>query len=413
MKPVAVLLALFCLLGSAFAEPLEATAVERTAGITQQLPGVELAQGISQITGTAVSPLLGVTSIGAWRYFRSPAAERARLPWFCQPPAWCVGFVLLGLCFLKDLLGTAAPTLIKKPLDLVELFENKLSAIIAGSAVIPILAAELVRQSQAAGAGPSAALPPDIHFAAVPFLVGAPAAVTTVLAAVLAVGGFLLVWLACHAINVLIALSPFTMVDSALKMVKAGLLTLVTAGALVNPWIGVAVCMVILLVAGLIAPWAFRLTVFGTVFATDVFRFRFFGQATQSALSEPAGFTARPFAGVPVRTLGRLIRPGEGQLAFQYRPWLVLSPRMVSLPAGTFALSKGLLCPVMMHREEPGDRSRSVFQLLPRYCSQESTIATHLGIDNVQDGGVRKGLKAVRVWLLDTLGFGRRRLVEG
>ena len=42
--------------------------------------GVELAEAVSQSTGIAISPLLGVSSIGAWTWFRSSEAQRAGLP---------------------------------------------------------------------------------------------------------------------------------------------------------------------------------------------------------------------------------------------------------------------------------------------------------------------------------------------
>lgn len=33
------------------------------------LPGIGLAEGISEITGVAISPLLGVSTVGAWKYW--------------------------------------------------------------------------------------------------------------------------------------------------------------------------------------------------------------------------------------------------------------------------------------------------------------------------------------------------------
>src|SRR4051812_12295870 len=91
----------------------------------ERLPGVSLAQGISEITGVAISPLLGASAIGAWRYFHASEAGRHALPWFCHPLVWGTGLLLSALCFAKDAVGTAAPPLVKKPLDIAELFESK------------------------------------------------------------------------------------------------------------------------------------------------------------------------------------------------------------------------------------------------------------------------------------------------
>ena len=418
MKPALMLLfAVFAFLGSAGAEPLVPVTREPLSPVTREpiaqisypLSGIELAEGIAQITGTAISPLLGVSSVGAWRYYRTPSEEREQLPWFCHPIAWGIGFALLGLCFLKDVAGTAAPTLLKKPFDFAELFEDKLSALIAGSAFIPFIAAEMARHSQLSSPETSAALLPEMHLAAMPFLAGASATAITALVTAIAVVAFFLVWLSCHAINVLIALSPFTLVDTALKLLKAGLLSLVTATAFVNPWLGVAICFGIVLIAGLVAPWAFRLTLFGSVFSTDLFRFRLFGRTSRSDLAGPRVFVARRFNSIPARTMGRLVREEEERLVFRYRPWLVLPARDAELPAGSFALSKGLLCPVLLHGQEADARTRTILLLLPRYCSQETAIAEHLRIADVRDGAVVRGFKAIGNWMADAVGVGGRK----
>src|SRR5262245_50315967 len=125
MKALRIVL-LVVLVGAAAALAAAETTQLRS---TERLPGVDLTEGISQITGVAISPLLGVSALGAWRYYRTPASQRERLPWFCHPLAWGAGFALLALCFLKDTVGVATPALLKKPLDMAELFENKVSAL--------------------------------------------------------------------------------------------------------------------------------------------------------------------------------------------------------------------------------------------------------------------------------------------
>ena len=71
--------------------PGSSTASAPRAVSTDRLPGVDLAQGISQLTGVAISPLLGVSAVGAWRYHHTPEASRHLLPWFCSPYAWGLG----------------------------------------------------------------------------------------------------------------------------------------------------------------------------------------------------------------------------------------------------------------------------------------------------------------------------------
>src|SRR5512135_2330037 len=73
-------------------------------------PGTELAHAISEITGVAISPLLGVSAVGAWKYLHAQTPqERDRLPWFAQPWFWIPALLLVTACFLKDTVGITAP----------------------------------------------------------------------------------------------------------------------------------------------------------------------------------------------------------------------------------------------------------------------------------------------------------------
>src|SRR3954471_7111864 len=110
LLPLMVLALGVCGVSAAPEQPAPAKAADAA-----RLPGVALAEGISQVTGVAISPLLGTSAMGAWRYYRTPAEFRDRLPWFCHPAAWGFCFGLLALCFLKDTFGAAAPSILKKP----------------------------------------------------------------------------------------------------------------------------------------------------------------------------------------------------------------------------------------------------------------------------------------------------------
>ena len=73
-------------------------------------PGIAAAETLSQVTGIAISPLLGVGAVGAYRYIQTPSAQRAKLSWYAQPWFWGPALLIVGLCFLKDALGPAVPT---------------------------------------------------------------------------------------------------------------------------------------------------------------------------------------------------------------------------------------------------------------------------------------------------------------
>ena len=50
------------------------TVAASDASLARSTPGVEAAQAISTLTGVAISPLLGVGGIGAWKWWKAPAA---------------------------------------------------------------------------------------------------------------------------------------------------------------------------------------------------------------------------------------------------------------------------------------------------------------------------------------------------
>jgi hypothetical protein len=380
-----------------------ASAVERVPEREQRLPGVELAQGITELTGVAISPLLGVTAVGAWRYYQASSEQRAMLPWFCHPMFWATSLGLLGVCFLKDLFGTAAPPLLKKPLDVLELFENKLSALVACAGFIPFLFSQLGPQGWGApGALLETSGPP---LACLTFL-GASWLDLRLLLLPLAIVWFTTVWLACHAINVLIVLCPFGFVDALLKLFKTFLLGTVVGSSFISPLLGAGVSLAILLVALLVAPWAFRLTAFGTIFGLDVL-FPARGRRKVKP-AEPHAFLARPMAGAPVRTYGRLARSADGAITFTYRPWLVLPSRSITVPAQDAALAKGLLFPSIVHRAPERDREFLTVMLLPRYRSHEEAISTHFAISEIRETPLVRGWRAVRAWLGGTVGGVRR-----
>ncbi len=366
---------------------------------TDRLPGVDLAEGLSQLTGVAISPLIGTSAIGAYRYFRTPAAGRPALPWFCHPATWGLGLSVVSLCFLKDLVGPAAPTLVKKPLDFAELFEDKLSALIACSAFVPFVAAQVTRHLPDPA---SATASVDTEFVVSAGLPLDPRIIAVPISMVL----FALAWMTGHAVNVLVAFCPFGIVDSLLKLGKAAVLGILTITAMINPFLGAAVALAVLVLAIMLAPWAFRLTVFGTLFGLDVLFAKRAGERARP--TRPHAFLARAIDRIPVRTYGRLARDQEGSVTFTYRPWLVGLRRRVPLPAGDVTVVRGVIFPSLYHSPNAVGRRRVAVVFLPRYRKHEETIGTHFALA-VEDGPVVKSFRAMRQWLRDTASFGKEK----
>lgn len=362
----------------------------------EYLPGVALTQGVTEITGVAVSPLLGVSGVGAWRYWNTPSAKRGELPWYAQPWAWGTGLGLLSLCFLKDSLGTAVPGLLKKPLDMVELFENKLSALVASGAFVPLVAQEMAAHLQAERAievpTASLAFPGTAMIDFSWFMVPA------------AIFAFLSVWVCSHAVNVLIILSPSSLLDAGLKLMRTGLLALVGVLYLIAPWLAAGLCLVIIAFAVWLAPAALRLMIFGMRYAADIlmpWRGR-----RRAKPEEPQVFTLGRMPGLPPRTGGRLVLLEDGGLAFRHRRACVLHQRTVRLPEGSLHVEKGLFAPSLIHQAGSGSEARLLL-FLPRHRGQEESIVRNLKLHGVRDHAVARGFAALKGWLVGMLRRGK------
>jgi hypothetical protein len=354
-------------------------------------PGVEAAQAISTITGVAISPLLGVSGVGAWKYFHTAPAKRAKLPWYAQPWFWVPAMLVVLLAFVKDTFGTALPTAVKKPFDVAEAIENKISGLVAAGAFVPLIAAIFTATGGDDGAFYSNAglamvnLTPLLNVLTVPF----------------AIVAFVVVWMVSHVINVLILISPFTTVDAALKSARLFLLSTVAGTAFLNPYVGAVWSLIIILVCFLLVGWSFRLMIFGSVFTWDMLTLR----KTRFTVDPEKNwvFTAREIGKTPIRTYGKLSRGEEGQLVLRYRPWLILPRRSLTLPPGKYAVGRGLFYSEIIQVD-----AREILPavtLPPRYRTHEEELSSFYGLAGVQDVGAVKGCKALWSWLKELFGF--------
>jgi len=350
-------------------------------------PGAEFAKNLSVLTGVAITPLLGTSAYGAVKWWKAPQTERAKLPWFAQPWFFIPALLLVGVCLLKDTAGTALPTAMKKPLDIAEAVENKVSGIVATGAFVPFL---MLMTKDAAG-GPEAMLS-SMGVASAGF-----SGLLHYLLLPVSMIAFFLVFLASNAINVLIILSPFTTVDAALKGARLAVLGTVTASAWANPWIGAAWALIIILISYFIAGWSFRLSHFGFIFVWDFFTFRrarFTPDPKENKL-----FLGRQIDKVPARTYGRLSLNEAGRLVLKYRPWLVLPPRTLVLPDAKYAVGKGLFFTEILQLKD--DDTQTALLLPPRYRGDEEKLVSIYGLTDVRPIGLHAGW----VWLKESLGF--------
>lgn len=357
-----------------------------------------MAETVTAITGMAISPLLGTGGYGAYRYFTTAEEQRGSLPWFAKVGFWLPALLIVGACAAKDALGAALPPGWKKPLDILETVENQATGLVAAGAVVPFTLTSLsgmifsgggVASGSASGLMPSGLA--SIQVAAIDF-----SWLLNLLTIPFGVAVFVVVWMAAHAINVLILISPWGAIDAVLKVARTGVLGLLTVTSAIDPEIAALMSLGLILLAWLVAGWAFRLTIFGSAFCYDFFtwRRRRFEVAPDANKVFSAGkLTVQK---VPLRTYGRLVKGEAGQLEFVFKPWLVMPEKRVTVenPA-ELVVGRGMVFS-LIQREDGG-----VFFLPPRYRTHEEDLAAAYGFRGVEPAGLRKAWG----WIAETMGF--------
>jgi hypothetical protein len=349
-----------------------------TTPAPSKAPGAVVAQQISLLTGIAISPLLGSSGYGCYLYFKTLPEERATLPWFSQMWFWLPGLLICAVCFIKDTAGNALPTVVKKPFDIIDAFEHKISGLVATGAVVPFI------MMMTKDASVPQALLSSMGVAALDF-----SWLYNLFIIPVSMIAFFFVFMASNAISVLIILSPFTTVDAALKGVRLLLLGTIAGTALANPWVGLAWALFIIIASYFISGWSFRLSHFGASYMWDFFSFRrrwFKPKAARNRM-----FLGRRINKVPARSYGTVFRDEKGLLTFKYRPWLILPERLMTLPEGQYAVGKGLVNSEILKIE--GEKARTVFLLPPRYRDHEAELVSIYGLVDVRPIGLSAAVK--------------------
>lgn len=353
-------------------------------------PGLDLAQNISLVTGVAISPLLGVSAVGCWKRFHSEGVPPEKLPWFAQTWFWLPALILVGLTALKDSFGTVVPTALKKPLDVLEAFENKISALVAAGAFLPLVVS-FTHAAQSAGAFTGTGIA-TLDLTPLYNIISVPVAIII----------FGIVWIVSHAINMLILISPFSTVDAALKAFRTFILGSVVASSRFDPYVGAAWSVVLIIICYFLSGWAYRLMTFGSVFMWDLMTFgrmRFTPDPKANRM-----FLGRSISKVPIRTFGTLRKNDAGRLIFEYRPLLVFPQRTLELPPGRYVVGCGLFFSEVYLAE--GEERTSTLLLAPRYRTHEQTLSDIYQFGPTEDAGIIKGIKSITKAIGELFGAG-------
>ena len=394
MMRVLLVLLLFILTGPAQAAAAQTTTPAHTTGMGDALrQGERLARELTLTTGVAVSPLLGVVLLGAGRYLTAAEADRPALPWHASPRFWGPAAVLLGLVFLKDSSKVALPKLLVVPLDALEtLLEKNLSGLLA----LPVLASAFgggdFAALQALGTQAAEVLLPAAWAGETP-AAAASGLVGTILGVCVTFAIYAVIWVCSQAGNVLILLSPSSLLDSLLIAAKTTIAVLLLGLAGTLP--GQLLALVLVLLALRLFPRALRLVVFGTLVSQDLVRHRLLGRPVPSpAADRPVRcFTSCRLGGLPLLTCGRL-GVQDGALAFSWRPLMVGRERSVqtTIDPATCTLGRGFLSPVVCWRDTGAAARVQLFRLLPAAAAHLVLVAAQLGVRGAEETSVRSRL---------------------
>lgn len=391
------------------AAPLRAqTTVEQQRADAAVSRAQQVSTAVSTVTSVAVSPLLGVCLFGAWDYFRTPPAQRARLPFYNFPVFWIPVGLLLILIFIKDTVGGFAP-LIKKPLDAIEvLLLNKASLVIIG---FPVLfhQIESIAGVDSFGRLFSGILPvfePVVYAAgAAPGIIDtAGHATLTALTVLAGSAALVVVWLMGHSIDVLLLLSPFPFLDILLKGFRIAVFAVLVGTSLISRSAGLALSLLVIVICAFCAGWAFRLAIFGSVFAWDLLRTMVLGmKRAPNAEKGIRCFCVGRGLRIRKRTLGRLVLSPDRGLEFRYRRIGFGPSRKVQLSGDTsYEIGRGLLQPSLIVTGEQNEKHRILFRMLPGYGGSEEVLREQLGLRRVCDIRLPSGLRAFWRWLNDS-----------
>ncbi len=392
-----VLIGVMLLISAQTAEPDEAT---------QALKGSDsVTKALATVTSTAISPLLGVSVMGAWQYFKTPSPQRGQLPFFDRPYFWAPVMTLLVLIFIKDTFGGFAP-LIKKPLDAIEvLLVNHASLILIVFPVVMNQVARVMGLPSLRSLFAQLFSGPVVYAAATTPPSGAHHAFSVATAVLYTIVGFAItgvVWLLGHCFDVLALISPFPFVDFVLKAIRNVIFAVLLGTSIISPHVGLVLCLVVIIVSFLMFGWALRLSFFGTLYAISLLQMLLFEVQERPGRDQGVKAFSAGLKGVSKRTYGKLSPREDGSLVFAYRRMLVGPEKKVVIGrANSFAVGRGVFHPTVVEPIESANKHRVAFRLLPTYRGVEEEVRAALEAASVEDLRWSKGLASFWKFVTD------------
>ena len=400
-----LLITIFCI-STVQADKPQETPINKSNKIL--LNGEIIAEEISKATGCAISPILGISVLGAYTYYTTPVKERGRVPWHAKPEFWGPLLVVLLGIILKDSSKIALPKIIIMPLDAIEtLLEKNVSATLGLLVILSSITGKGFEQLQLAGH--------DLSFSV---LTSAYAAESVNSAAATSSSGlfelgilsilvtvvFGLVWVVSQSFNFLMFLCPFSWLDLLLATFKNLIVALLVGAYLINPFLGLFVSCVIILISLFLFARSYRFVIFGTIFSSDILFKKSRKHEIES--SRIKAFAGSILADVPPLSYGSLTVQ-DAMLVFHYKPWLFMPSKSITTSYRCDHCDAGIgaLSPVIITPGKNFDTDLTLFRLRPLYHSHENRVAELLGLNGVRDVAFGKTFRDGYRWLAEQLGL--------
>ncbi|MBI1302643.1 MAG: hypothetical protein GC172_02490 [Phycisphaera sp.] len=371
---------------------LGAAPIEKTLDRARESDAAVLAAGVAQVTGLAISPLLVLVGLGWYDFLRLGGFESGAgtLPLHANPWILFPFTTILAFVALKKFTSPAIPLPLRKVLDAAEYFEAKFSALVAAGLLLPTIVGAMTAVGGAAATG-GAVSDPTVTAA----LGGGP--VLTALLAIGAVAIFLCVWITFHAVDALIVLSPFAILDAVLVAIRSAILGLLGVALLVSPFLALVVAIPLIVFSFLVAGWCVRLDLFALVTAGDLL-----GGRSADPRQPARSFLARRGLGAPIRTMGRA-EPTDSGIRFTYRPLFILPERTIEIASPDPVLVRGALWSTLA--DTPA--GRAVLSFPPRYNRAATALAARFRASE-REGFLRARWRSLRVAVSSILDGGAR-----
>lgn len=402
-------LVLFIITPISFINVTDALAAEEDKNIPPDIynllnDGENVAKELSKVVGVSISPLLGISAVGAYNYYKTNEIDRPNLPWHSSPKFWSPLLIILFLFIVKDAVKTIMPLpkFIIVPLDALEALENKISALIA----VPFVLSTINSLHMDAVSGVAAEISFSIlsvAYAGEPVAEGLAtnwtATLYILLLSFIALSSFIFVWLVSHTVNIFILLSPFSIIDFFLKLFRLLIIALLLVTNIINPFLSLILALILVVIAFFISGWAFRIMIFGTLNSFDIILRRHNHLEKDNQENKLMAFAGRGLDNVPSMSFGKIKGKDDAELEFVYRPFLILPKRKTSFSKDGLVIGIGTISPIIIRPVKGANSFVSIIRLRPQYKTHEEYVASKLGIAGVKDITLGKGINQAWQWL--------------